>query len=211
MKDQVNGAVAKPRATLYWAYGSNLNKAQMRERCPRAKAVSKLYLPGGRLIFRGVADVDLDCEETRHIGGGLWRITPRCEEVLDRFEGFPGFYRKCYLTLRLKDEDGEWLEPERAMFYVMNRPDSDRPGVHLPWEKYYETIRQGYEDFGLDTRLLQQALEDSELEADKTPDLYERWVRKGRPSLVDPREKASRNRPRKRKKAKLKNIRDYIK
>lgn len=38
---------------LYLAYGSNLNLAQMRYRCPTAKVVGYTYLPDRKLVFRG--------------------------------------------------------------------------------------------------------------------------------------------------------------
>ena len=43
---------------LYGAYGSNLNKDQMRFRCPYAKPVASYDLEGHALKFRGVADVE---------------------------------------------------------------------------------------------------------------------------------------------------------
>lgn len=38
---------------LYLAYGSNLNLAQMRYRCPDARVVGYTYLPDRKLAFRG--------------------------------------------------------------------------------------------------------------------------------------------------------------
>ena len=38
---------------LYVAYGSNLNKQQMRHRCPSAKPVYTGYLNNWELIYRG--------------------------------------------------------------------------------------------------------------------------------------------------------------
>jgi hypothetical protein len=78
--------------TLYFAYGSNLNLAQMSRRCPAAVPLDKVYLPGVRLVFRGVADV-----------------------VFDRYEGCnahgTGMYRKEYIDV---DGFGE------VLVYVMN-------------------------------------------------------------------------------------------
>ena len=38
---------------LYVAYGSNLNKQQMRHRCPSAKPVYTGYLNNWELVYRG--------------------------------------------------------------------------------------------------------------------------------------------------------------
>ena len=45
---------------LYIAYGSNMNKNQMRIRCPKAKPMGAYFLDGWRLVFRGVADMIRD-------------------------------------------------------------------------------------------------------------------------------------------------------
>lgn len=37
----------------YLAYGSNLNIHKMKERCPNAKAISKVLLNNHRLVYRG--------------------------------------------------------------------------------------------------------------------------------------------------------------
>ena len=43
---------------LYAAYGSNLNKIQMRKRCPRSTPICSMYLQDWRLVFKGVADLE---------------------------------------------------------------------------------------------------------------------------------------------------------
>ena len=197
---------------LYWAYGMNLNFAQMRMRCPAAEPVmqplvdekgrrrrdargrvilapAKLYVPNGRLIFRGVADVEPLNDSKRYVAGGIWRITPECEEALDRLEGFPHFYHKAYLVLRLRDaRTGEWGDPERCMFYKMCESGyKDTPedrGISPPYLPYLDLIIDGYRDFGLDMSLLERAVRESDKEADKTIKLRQRWVRRGQPKLV---------------------------
>jgi gamma-glutamylcyclotransferase (GGCT)/AIG2-like uncharacterized protein YtfP len=163
---------------LYFAYGSNLNVAAMGRRCPQAKKVGKLILPNAKLVFRGVADCIY--AKGSSCPGGLWRITPECEEELDHYEGVAGgLYKKVYLTVRLKPG----REPEQVLVYVMNRT-----GIMPPWESYLDTIAQGYLDFKLDTYLwrLDEALEHSYDQKNKTAHLHNRWVKKGRPKLARP-------------------------
>ena len=148
----------------YWAYGSNLNYAQMSGRCPAADPVKQLYLKPGRLIFRGVADVDLNRKGI--IPGGLWKITPACEIALDRYEGAPHLYRKVYFK---HDLDGEEV---MVLLYKMNSR-----GVMPPGGPYLEGIARGYRDFGLDTSFLDEALAHSWANKRKTSDMRRRLKR----------------------------------
>ena len=78
----------------YFAYGSNLNVAQMAQRCPGAKLLGRIKLPGWKLVFRGVADAIQ--EPGAFCYGGVWRITPEDEAALDTYEGVRhGLYRKA--------------------------------------------------------------------------------------------------------------------
>ena len=124
----------------YFAYGSNLNKEQMTKRTPFASSVGQAYIDGWRLVFRGVADIE------PHEGGtlavGLWNITKPDEQNLDIYEGYPRLYRKEEIL--------------GMMTYRMNSVE-----VVPPYEDYFNTILQGYKDFGLDTDLLYEALDDS--------------------------------------------------
>jgi hypothetical protein len=174
--------VAKPETvkkptTLMWAYGSNLSHRQMRLRCPRAKPVGPLCLEGGVLTFRGYADVE--SRDGCVIAGGLWRITPRCERELDAYEGVSaGIYEKRYLLLRMPDG-----REEKCLYYKM-LPQNGELGVMPPWAQYLDVIRDGYKDFKLNTRYLDEALARAWGEKDKTADVLDRWKRKGRPRLV---------------------------
>lgn len=159
---------------LYFAYGSNLNKAQMRVRCPRARPREPLLLPDAVLRFRGVADVvylkGAACE------GALWEITPECERALDEYEGVNhrdenrGMYRKRYLTIRYRGA----VVP--VLYYQMNRF-----GIMPPSQGYYDVIRRGYADFGLDPKRLELALSHSHRRHAPTPQLMRSWKRRGMP------------------------------
>ena len=128
---------------IYVAYGSNLNKAQMAMRCPKAECLGSRILGGWRLVFRGVADMHQESGAMCHVG--LWRITDECEEALDRYEGFPSLYLKHYFA----PQDGEPM-----MAYLMN---SD--GISMPPSYYLESISEGYDDFGLPKSFLGEALD----------------------------------------------------
>lgn len=136
--------------TYYLAYGSNLNKGQMQYRCPKAQEVGKLLLPDYRLVFKGVADI-IEAKGYS-VPVGLWLITPDCEKALDRYEGFPTLYRKQWW--KWTPEEGQ--EPSTLMAYVMNRTD-----ICPPSEGYYQSIAEGYKDFGIPDHYLVEALRHS--------------------------------------------------
>src|SRR5438046_3310953 len=85
------------RLTLYFAYGSNMDWAQMKERCPFAKFVCRAKLPSHRLAFTlrsysrrcGVADILRD--ETREVWGVVYELRESELKNLDKDEDFnPG-------------------------------------------------------------------------------------------------------------------------
>ena len=77
---------------LYVAYGSNLNKGQMKYRCPTAKYVGTGELQGYELQFKGrerSAFATIGRKEGASVPVGLWEIQTRDERALDMYEGFP--------------------------------------------------------------------------------------------------------------------------
>lgn len=136
---------------IYAAYGSNLNIEQMAVRCPDANLFGKAMLHGYEMVFRGGARhavATIEPREGASVPIMLWSISSRDEQALDRYEGFPSFYGKEMMSF---DMDGR---PVEAMVYVMT--PGHIPG--MPSHGYYETIRQGYEDCGLDHAALTSAL-----------------------------------------------------
>ena len=134
---------------LYIAYGSNLNLKQMAKRCPNAKVVGIGLLKDYKLTFRRVATIEK--EKGAETPVGVWEITPADERMLDIYEGYPHLYRKETVAVALGKETVE------AMVYIMNE---GKPA--LPYNEYYQTILEGYEDVGLDPKYLQAAFDDTE-------------------------------------------------
>ena len=82
---------------LYVAYGSNLDKEQMKYRCPSARPVQSGYLDNWQLIYRGSktgAYASIRYKKGCRVPVGLWEITKHDERFLDRYEGYPIFYQK---------------------------------------------------------------------------------------------------------------------
>lgn len=142
------------KTKIYAAYGSNLNHAQMRERCPDAKYLGASMLKNHNLIFCGQPDHSFATIESmagKEVPIGLWEISARDENSLDRYEGYPNFYHKTVLPAAF---DGKEVH---AMVYIM---DLAMP-VGLPSVLYYDIVEKGYRDCGLNTAYLQAALKTS--------------------------------------------------
>lgn len=133
----------------YIAYGSNLNLNQMARRCPTAKVVGVATLPNYQLTFCGVATIEK--KEGAKTPVAVWEIDEACEEALDKYEGYPSLYRKenKFITVNGKKT--------KVMVYILNYGN-----VHQPNIGYFETIKQGYLDVGLDLSYLMEALERAE-------------------------------------------------
>lgn len=140
---------------LYVAYGSNMNKAQMRARCPRAKAIGKGILHGYTLEFRGRSGhgvATIIKNRNTSIPVVLWSITEECEKALDVYEGFPTLYYKKDVKVEIEGEE------KTAMVYIMAKRYEDKKMSAQPSDYYYGVIRQGYRDFGIEPSAIEEAL-----------------------------------------------------
>jgi gamma-glutamylcyclotransferase (GGCT)/AIG2-like uncharacterized protein YtfP len=116
---------------VYFAYGSNMDAAQMAVRCPGAVLLGRARLEGWawRIGARGYATIVREPGACVH--GLLWRLAPAHVEALDRYEGVAAaLYAKERLAVL--DEGGEERE---ALAYVAS---DARPGV--PVVGYLERI-----------------------------------------------------------------------
>lgn len=136
----------------YIAYGSNLNKIQMARRCPHAAVVGGAVLEGYKLVFRrGYLTIEPD--EGGLVPVGVWRISCRDEAALDRYEGFPHFYRKETIHLSFMDNGGAMHIDDPCMVYIMN----DGYPIMPPSPEYLCTVEKGYIDFGFSPLPLMEA------------------------------------------------------
>jgi gamma-glutamylcyclotransferase len=106
---------------LYFAYGSNMDAEQMKERCPSAKFVCRAKLPSHRLAFTrmsiirrcGVADILRD--ETNDVWGVVYELVESELENLDNDEAF---------RLGRPDDQNDYT---RENCYVWHEGDANRP------------------------------------------------------------------------------------
>ena len=130
-------------ATLYFAYGANMDVDAMSWRCPDARPRGVFLLNNWQLNFYCHATIQ-PCKGSA-VAGVLWALTPDCEARLDRFEGYPDYYTK-----RTWHQDGQWI-----MFYEMTDPKTGRPSTG-----YVDNIAQSYRNWRLTMDRLQVALHD---------------------------------------------------
>ncbi len=115
---------------LYAAYGSNLDPAQMRKRCPHSPLRATGWVEGWRLTFGGE---DLGWEGSlatlvespgEHVFVGLYDLTDGDAAELDAWEGADtGLYRK--IRVRVHTLQGDVL----AWVYVLDGYEGGLPGA----------------------------------------------------------------------------------
>jgi len=139
------------RPPLYFAYGSNLNPAQMAKRCPGHRVVGRASLEGYTLRFRGygrdwagaVGTVEPLPGST--VWGAVFELTPEHYVTLDSYEGYdgPGFDSNLYdrIEIDVRLESGEVAH---CLTYVI-RPLEEG----LPSAAYRDAIVAGLRHHGL--------------------------------------------------------------
>jgi hypothetical protein len=124
---------------LYFAYGSNMDRAAMARRCPASRLIGIGRLMRHRFfIFEGgYASVIRDPQ--RAVWGVLWDLALADVPALDRYEDLSsGLYTK--VTQPILTEQG----PRRAVVYIGRNA---RPGARQPG--YMEGVVEAAEHAGL--------------------------------------------------------------
>lgn len=135
----------------YIAYGSNLNLSQMKMRCPNAKVVGKGYLNDYELLFKGSktgAYLTIEKKKGGKVPIGIWKVSKNDELNLDRYEGYPIFYYKNFIDIKMKDKE------ITAFIYIM-REDRE---YGVPSDYYVDVCCDGYDAFSFDKRYLINAV-----------------------------------------------------
>ncbi|HUU07989.1 MAG TPA: gamma-glutamylcyclotransferase family protein [Dehalococcoidales bacterium] len=128
----------------YFAYGSNLSKKQMRERCPESKPRLIAVLPNYKLVFTdwsrqwrgGVVTIKRFSGEK--VLGAIYEITESDLRRLDKYEGYPQSYGR--INVIVFDDNNQPIE---AMTYIKAGQLKEAP----PSKEYLAVIQQGYRDW----------------------------------------------------------------
>lgn len=131
---------------LYFAYGMNTNAQEMAQRCPGAVAFGRAQLLGHRFRFARHADVQVD--RNSWVEGVLWDITEQCLDRLDQLEGYPYYYGRKLAAVECQGQR------HQALVYFMQPGHRSQP----PSIPYFDTVSQGYQEFGVPVQQLLQSV-----------------------------------------------------
>jgi gamma-glutamylcyclotransferase len=131
----------------YFAYGPNINRRQMAEKCPGSKPLFPVTLPNYKLIFTdwsrqwkgGIASIRPVKGEK--VMGAVYEITDVDLKKLDRYEGYPVSYNRFKVTVWTEDGD-----PVEAITYIRTEQSQETK----PSTEYLKIITQGYRDWDIE-------------------------------------------------------------
>ena len=131
---------------LYFAYGSNMDRAGMAARCPASKPIGIARLAGHRFFIAREGWASVARDPRRTVWGVLWDLALADMPALDRYELVASrLYVK--MSQAVLGERG----PKRALIYVAR---STAPG--LPRTGYLETVVAAGEQAGLPAAYLKE-------------------------------------------------------
>lgn len=108
---------------LYFAYGSNMDAAAMRKRCPKARAIGPARLAGHRFFIMAEGFASIARDRAAEVHGVLYRLELSDIGPLDRYEEIErGLYRKITQPVIRAN-----ASPVRALVYVGRSGSEGRP------------------------------------------------------------------------------------
>ena len=129
-----------------FAYGSNMNREQMRKRCgDGAEFLKRAYLEGYKFVYdgyssrRGGAVATIVKEKGSVVWGALYRVDENCLKKLDEYEGVPNVYWRERVVVR--DDEGKEYE---AWVYIKKLEGEGKPS-----ESYRTLVVEGAKECGL--------------------------------------------------------------
>lgn len=150
---------------LYLAYGSNINKEQMKERCKDALFVTSGLLDDYTLVFDGYSNsrgglvADIRKELGKKVPYVLWLINEKDLRMLDCAEGYkkdrPNTQHSYYRTTLNIPEFGDVYVYLMTPTFISKRQEN-----HIIPSEYISIIKDGYRYFRLDISYLEKAIND---------------------------------------------------
>ena len=129
----------------YFAYGSNMNHKQMKERCPNSRFIETAHIHKYKLVFDGYSNfwkcsiANIVPSGASMMYGGLFEIDDMDLKILDGHEGYPDYYSR-----ELIEAIGSDNKPYESWVYIKDEEKKGKPSM-----KYIKTILDGAEDCGL--------------------------------------------------------------
>jgi gamma-glutamylcyclotransferase (GGCT)/AIG2-like uncharacterized protein YtfP len=85
---------------LHFAYGSNMSREPMRQRCPCAVNIGTAILRRHRFVIMASGYASVVAAPSQQVHGVIWRLTPRDLAALDAYENVAaGLYRRVMLSV----------------------------------------------------------------------------------------------------------------
>lgn len=138
---------------FYLAYGSNLNLRDMSYRCRKAIPIGSTVLTNYRLVYKGSADgyayLTIEPSKDSLVPVGIFNISFFDELRLNKYEGYPELYYKEHFPINIGNKEA------KALIYIMK----DNFDYHLPNDQYIDTCMMGYDYFGFDKKVLEDAFD----------------------------------------------------
>jgi gamma-glutamylcyclotransferase (GGCT)/AIG2-like uncharacterized protein YtfP len=124
---------------LYFAYGSNMSRGPMRQRCPTAQETGLAILRDHRFVIMANGYASVVPAQGADVHGILWRVGPRDLAALDDYEDLAGgLYRHAMLPVLQNEANVE------ALVYLGNETREGRPR-----EAYMALVIDSARDCGL--------------------------------------------------------------
>jgi gamma-glutamylcyclotransferase len=145
-----------------YAYGSNLCIERLRARTPSASVVATGTVAGHALRWHkrcpdgsGKCDAFFTGDDSDHVWGAVYELSPGDKVVLDRFEGLGHDYFEKLVAVRTAE--GRELE---AIAYVANPALYDHSARPFRWYKAYVTTGARQHGFPEEYLALLEAIEE---------------------------------------------------
>ncbi len=136
----------------YFAYASNMSRAQMRARAGEILEERPGRLENYEMVFNkkargGTATANIRPAAGKVVAGVLYKVAESAFRNLDRFEGAPQHYRRT--EVRVMDSGGKEV---LAQAYIATKVEKGlRPAAH-----YLQTILEGAGEHGLPAEYIEQ-------------------------------------------------------
>ncbi len=140
---------------FYFAYGSNMERFQLKRLCPKAKFVAATTLSDYELGFFGNSPMwgggiaSIRERPGKTVEGVVWEISEADRKVLDEYEGYPALY--LHKEIQVRNRAGKMIA---AFAYIMADPGHEVS----PSKRYKQLLISGAEEHGLSDEYI-EALE----------------------------------------------------
>jgi hypothetical protein len=125
--------------TLHFAYGSNMSRALMGARCPRAEAIGTATLSGWRFVINPEGFGSIAPQPGGRVHGVLWRLSARDLAAVNAYESIDsGLYVRRRLAVRCGATQA------MALVYIARRQ-----GEGMPRPGYIPLVVEAAREWGL--------------------------------------------------------------